>query len=300
MNDYAIETFALTKYYGRRLGAADVSLAVPTGSIYGFLGPNGAGKTTTIRLLLGFLKPTAGEGTVVGYDIKSQTLHVRRNVGYLPGEVRLFSHLTGYRTLKYLAGLRGADCRTRAEELAQILDLDLSLKVRYYSRGMRQKLGFIQAMMHDPPVLILDEPTNSLDPLVQQVVYDLLGDYAAAGGTVFFSSHIIAEVERICDHVLIIRRGRVVADDEVRQLREKSIQHIRLILKEHSNMPDHLPEGVQVTRHNGQEFHLRVEGPTELLRTLLGSLELEYLTIEPPRLEEIFLRFYHKDDPDHG
>lgn len=296
MHDVAIETFGLTKYYGPRLAVDDISLSVPAGSIYGFLGPNGAGKTTTIRSLLGFLKPSAGRGTVVGYDIRRQTLRVRRNVGYLPGEVRLFNHLTGYKTLGYLAHLRGVNCRARAKELAATLDLDLRLKVRYYSRGMRQKLGFIQAMMHDPPVLILDEPTNSLDPLIQQVVYDLLRDYAAAGGTVFFSSHIINEVERICDRVAIIRRGKLVADDEIHQLRQKSIQHVRLIVKEGTTLPETLPDGMQVVRQNGDQVHLLVEGPAEQLRQLLIALELEYLTIEPPSLEEVFLRFYREHE----
>ena len=301
MNEYAIETFALTQYYGRRRGIQDVWVLVPAGTIYGFLGPNGAGKTTTIRALLGFLRPTSGTARVAGYDIRRETLNVRRHTGYLPGEVRLFNRLTGYGTLKYFAQLRGTNCRTRAEELARLLDLDLNVKVRYYSRGMRQKLGLIQAMMHRPAVLILDEPTNSLDPLIQQVVYDLLRDYTAEGGTVFFSSHIISEVERICDRVGIIREGKLVADDAIEQLRQKSMQHVRLVLKTGSRLPDPLPEGMRLMRSDGGQIHLLVEGPAELLRRLLVNLELEYLTIEPPSLEEVFLRFYrdaNANDPE--
>lgn len=295
MSDYAIETFGLTKYYGRRRGLEDLTIKVPIGSIYGFLGPNGAGKTTMIRCLLGLLKPTAGAARAAGYDIRREAFMVRQNVGYLPGEVRLFNHLTGYRTLKFLAGLRGRDCRARAEMLAERLNLDLRLKVRYCSRGMRQKLALIQAMMHDPILLILDEPTNSLDPLMQQEVYDLLQAYARDGGSIFFSSHVISEVERICDRVAIVRDGLLVADDTIQQLRKRSIQHIRLELKDGAELPEPLPEGLEVIARDGRFVHLITEGAVEPLRKILTMLEVEYLTIEPPSLEEVFMRFYRKD-----
>jgi ABC-2 type transport system ATP-binding protein len=300
MNDYAVETVGLTKYYGERLGIGDVSIKVPSGSIYGLLGPNGAGKTTMIRLLLGFLRPTSGQARVAGFNIRSQTLKVRENVGYLPGEVRLFNHLTGYKTLKYLAGLRETDCLLRAEQLARRLDLDLHLKMRFCSRGMRQKLALIQAMMHDPAVLILDEPTNSLDPLMQQEVYDLLREYAREGGTVFFSSHIISEVERICDYVAIVRAGHLVADDTIQQLRKRSLQHVRLELKNGAALPDPLPEGLQLVSQDGSLVHLVAEGAVEPLRKILTTLDVEYLTIEPPSLEEVFMRFYRKEVVDHA
>ncbi len=298
MTDYAIQISNLTKSYGRRRGIVDISLDVPKGSIYGFLGPNGAGKTTAIRSLLGFLKPSSGVATVAGYDVRRRSQDVRQNVGYLPGELRLFTHLTGVKTLKHLSSLRGIDCRDEAAKLARILDLELNVKVRYYSRGMRQKLGLILALMHRPPVLILDEPTNSLDPLVQQQVYELLLEYAEGGGTVFFSSHIINEVERICDRVAIIREGRLVADDDISVLRQKSIQHIRLVLKEGSTLPDPLPEGVELVRREQEQVHLRVDGSAEIIRTLIVGLELEYLTIESPSLEEVFMKFYHGDTED--
>jgi len=294
MYEYAIQTAGLTKYYGRRRGILDVSIQVPTGSIYGFLGPNGAGKTTMIRLLLGFLRPSSGVAYIGGFDVRRQSLDVRENVGYLPGEIRFFNHLTGYRTVAYLSRLRGTDCRQRAAFLARKLDLDLNLKVRYCSRGMRQKLGLIQAMMHDPAVLILDEPTNSLDPLMQQQVYDLLRDYAATGGTVFFSSHIISEVERICDRAAIIRDGQLVADDAIAELRKRSIQHVRLVLKDNSQLPSPLPDGMRLVGQKGQDVYLIVEGSAEILQRLLRTIEVDYISIEPPSLEEVFLRFYRK------
>ncbi len=294
-SEYAIEIYKLTKYYGRRRGIAELALKVPRGSIYGFLGPNGAGKTTTLRLLLGFLKPTFGTARITGLDIVKQSLNIRDRVGYLPGEVRFWNHLNGYGMLKLLSRLRGADCRERTEELAHALDLDLSLKIRYYSRGMRQKLGIIQAMMHDPEVLLLDEPTNSLDPLMQQTVYELLNRYAARGGTVFFSSHIINEVERICDRVAIIRAGRLVEDDDIDTLRARSTQHVKLILKHDAKLIEPLPEGLQVVSLEGRKVLLAVSGPVQSLIGYLNSLSIDFLTVESGNLEEIFMRFYRQE-----
>jgi ABC-2 type transport system ATP-binding protein len=294
-SENAIEIFSLTKYYGRRRGIAELTLQVPQGSVYGFLGPNGAGKTTTLRLLLGFLKPTFGTARIAGLDIVKQSLSIREQVGYLPGEVRFWNHLNGYSMLKLLARLRGADCRKRTEELARALDLDLTLKIRYYSRGMRQKLGIIQAMMHDPKVLILDEPTNSLDPLMQQAVYELLNQYSSRGGTVFFSSHIINEVERICNRVAIIRAGRLVEDDDIDTLRARSTQHVNLILKQDVKLLEPLPEGLQVVSIEGRQVHLTVSGPVQPLIGYLNSLPVDFLTIESGNLEEIFMRFYRQE-----
>ena len=291
----SIETFALTKYYGRRRGVSDLFLQVQQGSIFGFLGPNGAGKTTTIRLLLGFLRPTAGTAQVLGYDIIRQSTRARHLVGYLPGEVRLFHHLTGKATLRYLAALRGIKGLGIARRLADTLDLDLSLKVRAYSRGMRQKLGLIQAMMHRPLLLILDEPTNSLDPLVQQKVYELLEDFARQGGTVFFSSHIINEVERICHRVAIIRRGRMVANDSVDKLRQKSLQHVRLVLKTDQPLPQPLPDDLHMVSQQDQQVHFTWRGPVDGLIKYLAAVDVEHLTIEPPSLEEVFMEFYQED-----
>jgi len=295
----AIEIAGLTKYYGRRRGVLDLTLAVPRGMIHGFLGPNGAGKTTTIRLLLGFLKPSSGTARICGFDIRKQSLAIRSRVGYLPGEVRFFNHLSGYGMLKLLADLRDQDCRSRAEELARILDLDLSLKIRFHSRGMRQKLGIIQAMMHDPEVLILDEPTNSLDPLVQQTVYHLLKDYASRGGTIFFSSHIISEVERICHRVAIIRAGRLVTDDNIDDLRAKSTPHVMLVLKPGGELTEPLPEGLQVESVEGRQIYLVSTGPSVQLLEYLSKLPVEYLTIEGASLEEVFMRYYRQERENH-
>lgn len=299
--DHPIEINGLTKCYGRRRGVQDLHLTVSRGSIYGFLGPNGAGKTTTIRLLLGLLRPTSGSAKICGLDIVKRSLAIRSKIGYLPGEVHFFNHLSGYAMLRYLSDLRGLDCQAKAEQLAQAMELDLSIKVRAHSRGMRQKLGIIQAMMHEPEVLILDEPTNSLDPLVQQTVYELLEKYARDGGTIFFSSHIISEVERICHRVAMIRDGRIVADDSIEDLRAKStrIQHVNLALKPGCTLSSPLPQGLQIASHAGRQYHLVNMGPAQSLLDYLNHNPIESVTIESPSLEEVFMQFYRTEESNH-
>jgi ABC-2 type transport system ATP-binding protein len=247
--------------------------------------------------MMGFLKPTFGTGWIGGLSVQKQNLDIRAISGHLSGEVRFFNHLTGYAHLKLLADLREIDCRKRAEELASVLDLDLKIKIRYYSRGMRQKLGIIQAMMHDPEILILDEPTNSLDPLMQQKVYDLLSQFSASSGTVFFSSHIINEVERICSRVAIIRAGRLVAENSVDELRAKSVQHISMVLCPETELSEPLPEGFQIISRDGRKIHLLVSGDAKQILNYLHAQSVEFITIEPPSLEEVFMKFYTETAP---
>src|SRR3954447_11354775 len=228
----ALSTAGLTKHYGRpetrihRPGSHptgviraldDLTIGVVEGEIFGFLGPNGAGKSTTIRLLLGFLHPTAGSGRVLGLDIVRDSVAIRRRTGYLPGGIALYDSLTGEALLDYLARLSDRPPVRRAD-LCDRLELSrqtLRRKVRDYSRGMRQKIGIVQALQHDPELAILDEPSEGLDPLMQRAFYDILDRLKAAGRTVFFSSHVLSEVERVCDRVAIIRRGRLVAVEDV-------------------------------------------------------------------------------------
>ena len=298
-DSFAIEIDNLTKYYGPRRGIEDLVLCVPRGISHGFLGPNGAGKTTTLRLLMGLLRPTSGRARVCGLDVVRDSLLLRTRVGYLPGEVHFFNNMTGYGMLKFLARLRGVDCRRRAESLAGVLNLDLRLKIRYYSRGMRQKLGIIQAMMHDPELLILDEPTNSLDPLVQQTIYDLLNAHTERGGTVFFSSHIISEVERICRRVAIIRAGRVVADDDIDDLRVKSLPRVKLVLKPGGALAAPLPANLKVVSNQDREVHLVVHGSAEELIDYLDRVPVEFLTVETGSLEDVFMRYYRSEKENH-
>ncbi|MFL5679602.1 MAG: ABC transporter ATP-binding protein, partial [Chloroflexota bacterium] len=224
----AIETRGLTKRYGHRrrpglpggkrggktlVALDDLAINVRHGEIFGFLGPNGAGKSTTIRLLLGYLHATAGSASVLGFDAARDSVEIRRRVGYLPGGIALYDALTGERLLDYLGRLTGRPPVRRAELLDRLELSEASLRrpVRDYSRGMRQKIGIVQALQHDPELAILDEPTEGLDPLMQRAFYEILEELRASGRTIFFSSHVLSEVERVCDRVAIIRGGRLVA-----------------------------------------------------------------------------------------
>src|SRR5690242_7178177 len=230
-----IETRGLTKQYGRQLAPAlaDLDLTVESGEIFGFLGTNGAGKSTTIRLLLGFLHPSRGVAHVLGHDIDRGSVEIRRRTGYLPGRIAFWDGLTGERLLDELAAMSGR-APTRRAELLDRLELGDVLRrpVRDYSRGMRQKLGIIQALQHDPELAILDEPSEGLDPLMQRAFYEILEELRAAGRTIFFSSHVLSEVERICDRVAIVRRGRLVALEDVAALLERRKRNVEMRLAE--------------------------------------------------------------------
>src|SRR5215471_1121268 len=212
----------LSRHYGRRRGIEQVSLTVSEGSLFGFLGPNGAGKTTTIRVMLGFLRPTGGTAKIFGLDCWKDSRAIKREVGYLPGDLRLPAWMNGASALSIFGAVRGQDLTRSGRELARKFDLDLGVKVREMSRGMRQKLGLILALAHAPRLLVLDEPSSALDPLMQQILHELLRQMAAAGKTIFFSSHSLGEVEQLCDRVAIVREGELVAEESLTALRERS------------------------------------------------------------------------------
>src|SRR5438445_11398920 len=212
----------LTRRYGRRRGVERVSLSVPEGALFGFLGPNGAGKTTTIRVMLGFLRPTSGSARIFGLDCWRDSKAIKREIGYLPGDLRLPAWMNGANALSIFGAVRGQDLARSGQDLAGKFDLDLRVKVREMSRGMRQKLGLILAMAHSPRLLVLDEPTSALDPLMQEILHELLRRWAGAGHTVFFSSHSLREVEQLCDRVAIVRDGELVADESLTGLRNRA------------------------------------------------------------------------------
>ena len=212
----------LSKDFGPTRAVDASTWTLPKGRLFGFLGPNGSGKTTTIRILLGFLRASAGRAKVLGMDAWRDSTAIRRRVGYLPGDVRLYPHLSGARTIRFVAGVRAMADTSEAMRLANVLQLDLAKRVRDYSRGMRQKLGLIIAMMHRPELLILDEPTAGLDPLMQRALYTELRAASAEGRTVLFSSHSLAEVEALCEAVVLLRAGRVVASKSVSAIRAEA------------------------------------------------------------------------------
>jgi beta-exotoxin I transport system ATP-binding protein len=293
-----IETRGLTKRYGRELtpALADLDLAVEPGEIFGFLGPNGSGKSTTIRLLLGFLHPTAGGATVLGMDIGAGSVEIRRRTGYLPGGIAFWDGLTGERLLDELAAMSGRPPSRRAD-LADRLELPVATirrPIRDYSRGMRQKLGIIQALQHDPELAILDEPSEGLDPLMQHAFYGILEDMRSEGRTIFFSSHILSEVERICDRVAIVRRGRLVALEDVASLLERRKRQVELRFEGDPPRLDELP-GVSEVRVAGDRLTCRLEGDVEPFLRAIAGTRVRDLTIEPARLEDAFLEYYADD-----
>jgi ABC-2 type transport system ATP-binding protein len=224
--DQVVRVCALTKVYGRTTALRDVSLTIGAGEVFGYLGPNGAGKTTTIRLLMGLLRPTSGSATVLGHDVWSDSVEVHRRTGYVPGEPVLYDRLTGRQHVEYFSHLRGQHDTKRARLVSQRLDLDLDRPARALSKGNRQKLAIVLAVMSAPSLLILDEPTSGLDPFAQEEVLTLLREHTAEGGTVLLSSHVLAEVQRIADRVGILRAGSLIAVERLGELRAKSMHHV--------------------------------------------------------------------------
>ncbi|TWT45095.1 putative ABC transporter ATP-binding protein YxlF [Phycisphaerae bacterium RAS1] len=287
----AIETRDLCKHYGRRQVLRGVHLRVPSGSLFGFLGPNGAGKTTLIRILLGLLHPSSGDALLLGKDARRCGPQLRREIGYLPGDVRFYEQLTGRATLAFLDQARGGGTAAEIRRLAERFELDLDRTVRKYSRGMKQKLGLIQALMHRPRLLILDEPTTALDPLVQQTLYDELRAASAEGRTVLFSSHTLAEVEALCDQVAIVRDGVLIEQDRIDVLRARAVRHISAALRSDLNGAAP-PDGLHITLHDGRRLSGTWAGEVSPLIRWLASLDVDDVSITPPDLEDLFLAYY--------
>jgi len=291
--DPVIHTDGLTKYYGRHRGIIDVALQVGAGEIFGFLGPNGAGKTTTIRLLLDHIRPSGGRARVFGIETSADPVAIHRRVGYLPGEFGLYDGLTGAQTIEYFANLRGGTDPDFRAELIQRLDLDPSRRYREYSRGNKQKVALVAALQHKPDLLILDEPTAGLDPLVQHAFFGLLREATAEGRTVFLSSHIISEVERVCGRVAIIREGRLVQVDTVEALRRMAVHHVELRFVQAVPVASFEGlEGVSDLVAEGDLLRMQVEGPIGPVIEVAGRHQLVDVVSREPNLEDVFLAQY--------
>lgn len=301
-----IEISGLSKTYGsgskQTLALNRLDLSVMRGEIFGYLGPNGAGKTTTIRLLLDLIRPSAGSASIFGLDIRGDSVEIHRRTGFLPGELSLWEGRTGDQIIHYVASVRG-DARgiaKHADELAERLDLDKTKRVRDLSSGNKRKLGLVIAMMHSPELLILDEPTGGLDPLVQQTFHDMMDEYRAKGKTVFLSSHVLSEVQAICDRVGILRDGELKAVESVEKITNVEFHWIDVTFR------DAVPAGLQQQLENmpsitdvsanGARVRMRMIGDFDpLLRAISGGY-VETLHVEEPSLEEIFLAFYSGDE----
>jgi ABC-2 type transport system ATP-binding protein len=293
----AIETFRLAKTYGGGVEAlVDLDLTVERGEVFGYLGPNGAGKSTTIRLLLGLIRPTRGRAALFGLDTVSDGVASRRVAGYLPGDLRLSDRLTGGEQLESLARLRGGVDKTYRDELCDRLDVVLDRPIRQLSRGNRQKLGIVQAFMHRPELVVLDEPSSGLDPLLQAEMRRLLRETAAAGSTVFLSSHSLDEVQHVADRVGIIRAGRLTDVDAVESLREHALRHVTVTFAEPVD-PDEFGrlDGVRVVEVDGRVIRLSAPEAAmgALLRAVAPHRVVDFVS-QPADLEEIFLELYRE------
>jgi ABC-2 type transport system ATP-binding protein len=295
MGDYAIETNALSVYYGRHRGILNVDLRVEMGEVFGFLGPNGAGKTTTQRVLMDIIRPTAGKARIFGQDCQKDGVNARARVGYLPGELSLYDSLTARRFFRMYHSLQKSNIEPSYwQTLADRLELDTSRKIREYSRGNKQKVGVVTAFMNKPDLLILDEPTTGLDPLVQQTVMELVREANQAGATVFFSSHILPEVQAVCDRVGIIRDGQLVATERVEDLTKQQFKRIRFSFA--TLPPADAFAAYDVTEMGRDEGGFTLEIRDHLDKVMETAASYGILDIEtiPVSLEEIFLAYYGK------
>jgi ABC-2 type transport system ATP-binding protein len=291
----AIEVRGLTKMYGRARGVIDLSLAVPEGQIFGFIGPNGAGKSTTIRALLGFLRPTRGEAFLFGAPVFSPGgFALRAEVGYVPGEVSYYDDMRVGELLEYSAAFYPADSAARRKELAARFDLDLARRVDGLSLGNKKKVALVQALQHRPRLLILDEPTSGLDPLVQEQLFLALEEENRAGRTIFFSSHVLSEVQRLCHRVGIIREGRLVDVEDVTALRARQVKRVRARLAAAGD-PFAALDGVSGAEwsKDRRAVSFLYRGPVAPLFRALAEAAPEDAQVEEPSLEEIFLGYYH-------
>jgi ABC-2 type transport system ATP-binding protein len=291
-----IQTERLTKSYGSHRGIIEVDLEVRAGEVFGFLGPNGAGKTTTIRTILDLIRPTSGRALVFGMESSVHPVEIHKRVGYLPGEFTLYDRLTSADTIEYFANLRGGVDPDYVRSLIERLDLDPSRRFREYSKGNKQKVGLVVALQHQPDLLILDEATSGLDPLVQQEVFKLVLEARDAGRTVFFSSHVISEVERTADRVAIIREGRLVRVDRVEALRDLAAHQVELRFT--GRVPVEVFEAIPGVSNVVAEDHvlrMHVSGPIAPVVRTAARFELADFVSREPNLEEVFLAEYGRD-----
>jgi ABC-2 type transport system ATP-binding protein len=278
--------------------AESFTFTIPQGQVVAFLGPNGAGKSTTIRILLDFVRPTAGRASILGHDCQTAGLAARATVGYLPGELGFYEDMTGDAVLDVTARLSGADAvrEVHRRELADRLELsasDLGRRIRDYSTGMKRKLGIVQAFQADPPMLVLDEPTEGLDPLMQEAFYALLADIRRRGRTVFMSSHVLSEVERVCDRIAVIRNGTLVLLSTVDDLRRIAARRVRVIFDASVPPPPALPEGCELVDSAPNEWRVRVRGPLGPLLARLDGLAVRDLEVHEVPFEEVLRPYYH-------
>ena len=287
----AIELSSLSKFYGNQCGIDSVSFTVKKGEIFGFIGPNGAGKSTTIRTLLGLLKATSGKAEIMGIDISNEGAIIREKIGYLPSEVDYYSEMSSKELLLYHAAMyKVVDAENKIQELATYFQLELDRPIDDLSYGNKKKCAIIQSVLHDPEVLILDEPTGGLDPLMQNRFFELLERQNKKGVTIFFSSHVLSEIQRMCDRAAIIRDGKIMAVEDISTLLSKQMKMVRLVTTSVKNII--LPVGALNHHQSGQKLTFDYVGPTQDLVIWLSSQSIIDVTLSEPDLERIFMNYY--------
>jgi ABC-2 type transport system ATP-binding protein len=286
-----IEVSHLTKFYGKSRGIVDVSFNVEEGEIFGFIGPNGAGKSTTIRLLLSLIHPTEGEGKVFGMDVTKHGPEIRRSIGYLPSEVFYYEGMKVIDLLKYSASFFEGDFTQRMKYLSELMELEMNRRISDLSFGNKKKVGIVQGLLHSPKLLFLDEPTSGLDPLMQRKFFDLIREENKRGVTVFFSSHILGEVQRLCNRVGIIREGSMVEISDIHSLQQNNYKKISITASGLTPAIFEIPGVTNVQTENGSVNFFFKGDINEVVKNV-SSIHVDDITIEEPTLEEIFMHYY--------
>jgi ABC-2 type transport system ATP-binding protein len=294
MSEQAIVLNELTKHYGKHRGINNLSFSVNQGEFFGFIGPNGAGKSTTIRTLMGLIRPTGGSASIFGLDCHSKASVIAKDVGYLPSENSYYENMKVRELLQYTADLYGMDCKTKMKELADRLNLDLSRKIADLSLGNKKKVGIVSAIMTSPKLIIMDEPTSGLDPLIQQAFYDILKEENSRGATVFFSSHVLSEVQKLCDRVAILKEGQLIGIQSIKELRESGYKKVTLSAKEAIPRDFFNLSGIANYAETADKTSVSFmyNGNITAIIDKIHLLSLDDVLLEEPSLEEIFMHYY--------
>ena len=294
MSEQAIVLNELTKHYGKHRGINTLSFSVNQGEFFGFIGPNGAGKSTTIRTLMGLIRPTGGSASIFDLDCHSKASVIARDVGYLPSENSYYENMKVRELLQYTADLYGMDCKTKMKELADRLNLDLSRKIADLSLGNKKKVGIVSAIMTSPKLIIMDEPTSGLDPLLQQAFYDILKEENSRGAPVFFSSHVLSEVQKLCDRVAILKEGQLIGIQSIKELRESGYKKVSLSAKEAIPRDFFDLSGIANYAETADKTSVSFmyNGNITAIIDKLHLLHLDDVLLEEPSLEEIFMHYY--------
>jgi ABC-2 type transport system ATP-binding protein len=294
MNEVIIQTENLTKYYGKHLGIENLNFEIKKGELFGFLGPNGAGKSTTIRLLLNLLKPTSGKAYLFGKEVQKNYPILFQRIGNVPGELKLYEELTGTQFLDFMNSFNNRPPLLRDELINafRLDDDDLKKDIKHYSRGMKQKLGIIQAMQEKPELLIMDEPSEGLDPLTRNVLYDYLLRLKEDGATIFFSSHNLAEVEKISDHVGLVKEGQFIALEPNAELKKKMVRKIEIDFFNDIDVNDFILPSLKLISQDNKKLVFQVRGEIDPLLKHLSKFRIKNLVFPEPSLEDMFMTFY--------